>query len=79
MSIIPAYPIQGSTMRPVTKITILGLRLGVVALAVYWAVIFLGTHLPAAVSITPGQHIQYQFKVFKTQIAIGITCPQLSV
>ncbi len=53
MSNIPAYPIRGSAMRPVTKITILGLRLGVVVLIAYWALIFLGTHLPAAADFSP--------------------------
>ncbi len=48
MSDIPAYPIQSSAMRPVTKITIVGIRLGVVALAAYWIVIFFGTHIPAS-------------------------------
>ena len=33
-------------MRPVTKITILGTRLGVIALVVYWILIFVGTHIP---------------------------------
>ncbi|NNE00695.1 MAG: VanZ family protein [Pirellulaceae bacterium] len=33
-------------MHPVTKISIFGVRLGVIALIVYWIVIFLGTHLP---------------------------------
>ena len=35
-----------SHMRPVTKITILGVRLAVIALAFYWLLIFAGTHLP---------------------------------
>ena len=33
-------------MRPVTKITIFGIRLAIVVLAVYWLCLFLGTHLP---------------------------------
>lgn len=33
-------------MRPVTRIKILGIRLGVIALTVYWITIFIGTHLP---------------------------------
>ncbi len=40
-------------MRPVTKITILGLRLGVVVLIAYWGIIFVGTHLPAVADISP--------------------------
>ncbi len=34
-------------MRPVTKVRILGFRLGIVVLAFYWLVIFTGTHVPA--------------------------------
>jgi VanZ family protein len=33
-------------MKPLTNIRILGFRLGVVALTIYWLAIFLGTHLP---------------------------------
>jgi VanZ family protein len=33
-------------MQPLTKVTILGIRLGVIALAVYWATMFVGTHTP---------------------------------
>lgn len=53
MSANPAYPIQGSTMRPVTKITILGVRLGVLILACYWLTLFVGTHLPAVADFSP--------------------------
>ena len=40
-------------MRPITKITILGLRLGVIALIVYWITIFVGTHLPVPPDMGP--------------------------
>ncbi|MCP4892166.1 MAG: VanZ family protein [Planctomycetaceae bacterium] len=40
-------------MRPVTKITIFGVRLGVVALAAYWLIIFTGTHLPGGSQLGP--------------------------
>lgn len=40
-------------MRPVTKITILGTRLGVIALIVYWILIFIGTHIPEIPSSAP--------------------------
>jgi len=40
-------------MRPVTKIKIFGFRMGVVVLAAYWMAIFIGTHLPAVLDITP--------------------------
>lgn len=42
----PAYPTENEEMRPVTKITVLGIRLAVVVLAFYWLAIFVGTHLP---------------------------------
>lgn len=38
-------------MRPITGIKILGFRLGVIALAVYWLALFLGTHWPAGVQM----------------------------
>ncbi len=40
-------------MRPVTKISLLGVRLAIVALVVYWIAIFTGTHLPAVVDFSP--------------------------
>lgn len=40
-------------MRPITKITIVGVRLGVVVLAFYWVLIFVGTHLPSVAGIAP--------------------------
>ena len=40
-------------MRPVTKITVFGVRLGIAALAVYWTLIFVGTHLPGVSQIAP--------------------------
>lgn len=42
----PAYLNSTVTMRPITKVRILGVRLGVAVLALYWVVIFTGTHLP---------------------------------
>ena len=38
-------------MRPITGITILGFRLGVIALAIYWGALFLGTHWPSGTQI----------------------------
>ena len=43
---LPAYSMERADMRPVTKITIFGIRLAIVVLAVYWLCLFLGTHLP---------------------------------
>lgn len=40
-------------MRPVTKISILGVRLAVLALAGYWILIFTGTHLPSMAQVSP--------------------------
>ena len=34
-------------MRPITGIRILGFRLGVIVLAIYWGTLFTGTHWPA--------------------------------
>ena len=51
--LFPAYPIESPSMRPVTKITIFGLRLGVVLLAAYWLAIFVGTHLPSIIDFSP--------------------------
>ena len=48
---VPAYPIDSAEMRPVTKITIFGVRLAIVVLSLYWLLIFLGTHLPLSVNI----------------------------
>jgi VanZ family protein len=53
MSVNSSYPIRAAAMQPVTKITRVGLRFGVVALTLYWLAIFVGTHLPAGSSISP--------------------------
>lgn len=37
---------SSATMRPVTKVTVFGIRLAVVVLIAYWLVIFAGTHAP---------------------------------
>ncbi len=37
------YPV---VMRPITKITIFGLRLATCVLAIYWIALFTGTHIP---------------------------------
>ncbi|TWU24030.1 VanZ like family protein [Novipirellula galeiformis] len=47
MSSAPAYPISGRSMQSITKKTILGIRLAVLALVGYWLLIFVLTHLPA--------------------------------
>ncbi len=46
-------------MRPVTKVRILGFRLGFVVLVFYWLVIFTGTHLPEV----PGIFTAYNDKI----------------
>ena len=53
MSVFPSIRLESPAMRPVTRITILGTRLAVAVLAVYWVVIFTGTHLPQTIDITP--------------------------
>ena len=47
MSAVPAYPIRNAAMRPITKIKLFRVRLGIIGLALYWVTIFVGTHLPA--------------------------------
>ncbi|TWU51652.1 VanZ like family protein [Rubripirellula reticaptiva] len=49
----PAYSIENPPMRPVTKVSLLGIRLAIVALAIYWIAIFTGTHLPAVHDFSP--------------------------
>ena len=52
-------------MRPVTKITIFGVRLGVVALGIYWLMIFVGTHLPGDAQFSaPGNDKVQHFTAF---------------
>ena len=57
--LFPAYPNATATMRPVTKVRILGLRLGIVVLACYWIVIFTGTHVP----VVPRMFMAYNDKI----------------
>jgi VanZ family protein len=52
-AMFPAYPIESPAMRPVTKITVFGLRFAVILLAAYWLAIFVGTHLPSIISVAP--------------------------
>jgi VanZ family protein len=40
-------------MRPLTKISLFGVRLATCVLAVYWTALFTGTHLPSISAITP--------------------------
>lgn len=47
MSTIEYYPNHETTMQSITRKTIFGIRLAFAALAFYWLLIFLGTHLPA--------------------------------
>ena len=67
-------------MRPVTKITLFGVRLGVVALAAYWLSIFTGTHLPGGTQLsTPGndkiQHFTAYF-LLGTMLCYVTTSPR---
>lgn len=65
----PAYPIGSLDMRPITKITVLGVRLAIVLLAIYWLAIFLGTHLPATADFTP--HVNDKAKHFWAFFLLG--------
>ncbi len=40
-------------MRPVTKISLFGVRLAILALIAYWILIFAGTHLPKLPNFAP--------------------------
>lgn len=40
-------------MRPISRITLFGLRLGFFVLAVYWILIFTGTHVPVVPDAVP--------------------------
>lgn len=40
-------------MKPVTKISLFGLRLGLIALVGYWLALFTGTHLPKVPDVLP--------------------------
>ena len=41
-------------MKPITRLTVLGVRVGVVAVAMYWLMIAVGTHIPAEFDFTAG-------------------------
>ncbi|QEF98074.1 VanZ like family protein [Stieleria maiorica] len=59
-------------MRPITGITILGFRLGVIALAVYWSALFLGTHLPAGIDVGP--QVSDKLKHFGGYFGLAVLC-----
>jgi VanZ family protein len=56
-------------MRPVTKISIFGIRLAVAVLAVYWLALFVGTHLPTALDLSP--RINDKIKHFSAFFLLG--------
>ncbi len=56
-------------MRPVTKITIFGFRLAMVVLGLYWLAIFVGTHLPGALVVTP--NVNDKVKHFSAFFVLG--------
>ena len=59
-------------MRPITGITILGFRLGVIALALYWIALFLGTHWPAGIDVGP--QLNDKVKHFGGYFGLAILC-----
>lgn len=67
--LIPAYPIGSTEMRPVTKISIFGFRLALVVLGLYWLAIFVGTHLPGALVVTP--NVNDKIKHFSAFFVLG--------
>jgi VanZ family protein len=66
----PAYINAIATMRPITKIRILGVRLGVVVLALYWLALFTGTHIPNVPQILSGYSDKY--KHFVAFLGLGL-------
>jgi VanZ family protein len=68
--VFPAYSIESLEMRPVTKIKLFGLRLAVVVLAVYWLIIFVGTHLPPILDVSPSR-INDKVKHFGAFFVLG--------
>lgn len=68
--LIPAYPIDDSEMRPITKITVFGLRLAIVVLGFYWLAMFVGTHLPAGQE-TITTHVNDKVKHFCAFFGLG--------
>lgn len=59
-------------MRPITGIKILGLRLGVIALAAYWLLLFLGTHWPSGVQVA--QTVSDKTKHFTAFFILAMLC-----
>ncbi len=68
--VFPAYPIESTKMRPVTKISIFGLRLAIIVLAAYWLMMFVGTHLPAFADFSP-RSINDKTKHFAAFFVLG--------
>ena len=65
----PAYPIEDAEMRPITKISVFGVRLAMIVLGFYWLAMFVGTHLPASQHITP--HVNDKVKHFSAFFGLG--------
>lgn len=59
-------------MQPITGITILGFRLGVIALVLYWITLFLGTHWPSGVQVATGMNDKV--KHFGVFFGLAILC-----
>lgn len=68
-------------MRPITGIKILGIRLGVIALAAYWVALFVGTHLPSgfwASEIQVPAEVSDKSKHFLGYFGLAILCCYVS-
>ena len=57
-------------MRPLTKISVFGVRLACVLLAIYWLAIFTGTHLPNVLAI-PQPNVSDKVKHFVAYFVLG--------
>ena len=59
-------------MKPVTRLTVFGIRLAVVLVAVYWTVIAVGTHVPARLEVTAGYSDKWRHFVAFFGLTIGL-------
>jgi len=69
-----AYTIGDSTMQPVTKISLFGVRLAIFALGIYWLLMFTGTHLTAntlQVADSIGPQVSDKVKHFGAFFVLG--------
>ena len=59
-------------MQPITRITIAGIRLGIVLVAFYWVCIAVGTHLPARLDVSPSVNDKIKHFTAFAGLAFGL-------